>query len=113
MKVLIDEQLPVKLKYRFNDLTSEFFTVRDMNWTGLKNGELIKAMTAKGFNVLLTNDKNLYYQQKISGLQICIININAKTNRYPDVLELLDALKIKLNEVEQHLKSATNGYFIL
>jgi len=113
MKILIDEQLPVKIKYRFDDTNYDVHTVRDMNWTGQKNGDLIKLMTAENFAVLLTNDKNLYYQQKMVGLKICIVNINAKTNRYADVLELLSAIKTKLKEVELHLLTNNNGYFIV
>ena len=113
MKILIDEQLPVKIKYRFDDTNYEVYTVRDMNWTGQKNGDLIKLMTAEKFTVLLTNDKNLYYQQKMEGLKICIVNINAKTNRYHDVLELLSAIKTKLIEVELHLLTNNSGYFIV
>ena len=66
MKVLIDEQLPTKpFKNIFLDFwCHEVFTVRDMKWLGTKNGELLKLMTANDFVVLLTNDKNLYYQQK-------------------------------------------------
>ena len=62
MKVLIDEQLPTKLKFRFLNSNHEVITVRDMEWLGKKNGELIKLMQTNGFNVLLTNDKNMYYQ---------------------------------------------------
>ena len=113
MKILIDEQLPVKIKYRFADTNYDVHTVRDMNWTGQKNGDLIKLMRAENFAVLLTNDKNLYYQQKMAALKICIVNINSKTNRYQDVLELLGAVKETLKEVELHLLTNNNGYFIV
>jgi predicted nuclease of predicted toxin-antitoxin system len=72
MKILIDEQLPTKLKYLFLDSGNEVFTVRDMKWLGTKNGDLLELMTKNSFNILLTNDKNLYYQQKMSALKICI-----------------------------------------
>jgi len=44
MKVLIDEQLPTKLKYRFTEPDFEVFTVRDIGWLGKKNGELLQLM---------------------------------------------------------------------
>jgi hypothetical protein len=84
-----------------------------MKWLGTKNGELLKLMRVNNFNVLLTNDKNLYYQQKISALKVCILNINAKTNRYDNVFELLDRIKNKLKEVENHLLTSSGGYFIV
>jgi len=113
MKILIDEQLPTKLKYIFLYKDYEVFTVRDMKWLGTKNGQLIELMTTNGFHVLLTNDKNLYYQQKISALKVCIVNINSKTNRYDHVVEIIDKIKSKLQEIEAHLLNNSGGYFIV
>jgi len=113
MKILIDEQLPTKLKFRFIDAGYYVGTVRDMNWLGQKNGELLTLMVANQFDVLVTNDKNLYYQQKISALRVCIVNVNAKTNRYEDIFEKFDLIKITLTEVEVHLKNSPGGYFIV
>jgi predicted nuclease of predicted toxin-antitoxin system len=113
MKILIDEQLPTKLKYRFIEAGYEAHTVRDMDWLGKKNGDLIKSMIAVGLNVLLTNDKNLYYQQKTDKLKICIVNINCKTNRYSDVVEIIDQIKDKLKEIAPILLDTSGGYFIV
>ena len=113
MKILIDEQLPTKLKFRFLEVGFDISTVRDMNWLGKKNGDLLTTMQANSFHVLLTNDKNLYYQQKTSTLPICILNINSKTNRYDDVLNIFEAIKSKLKEIEIHLSESENGYFIV
>jgi predicted nuclease of predicted toxin-antitoxin system len=113
MKILIDEQLPTKLKYIFLDLGYEVFTVRDMKWLGTKNGDLLELMSNNNFNVLLTNDKNLYYQQKISALKICVLNINSKTNRYDDVFEIMERIKNKLKEIKIHLSDKSGGYFIV
>ncbi|MGN6532725.1 MAG: DUF5615 family PIN-like protein [Ginsengibacter sp.] len=41
MKLLLDENLPVKLKYRFTEKGINAFTVRDMRWLGKKNGDLL------------------------------------------------------------------------
>ncbi|MBC7399186.1 MAG: DUF5615 family PIN-like protein [Mucilaginibacter sp.] len=112
MKILIDEQLPTKLKYRFIEANLDVYTVRDMEWLGTKNGDLLQLMADNYFDVLLTNDKNLYYQQKVETLKVCIVNVNAKTNRYDDVFDLMDAIKSKLKEVEVWLKNNTGGYFI-
>lgn len=66
MKILIDEQLPTKLKYLFSDSDYEVLTVRDMKWLGTKNGRLIELMTLNNFQVLLTNDKNLTISRKLA-----------------------------------------------
>jgi predicted nuclease of predicted toxin-antitoxin system len=113
MKILIDEQLPTKLKYRFIEAGFDVHTVRDMNWLGKKNGDLLETMALNNFSVLLTNDKNLYYQQKTDTLKVCIVNINSKTNRYDDVLELINPIKNKLKEVETWLIDSAGGYFMV
>ena len=113
MKILIDEQLPTKLKRVFSDLGYRVFTVRDMKWLGTKNGHLLKLMEANNFNILLTNDKNLHYQQNISALKVCVLNINSKTNRYDDVIESMDKITSKLKEVEIHLQTGPWGYFMV
>ena len=54
MKLLLDENLPVKLKYRFIDKKIEAYTVRDMNWLGKENGELLTLMLQNNFTSFLT-----------------------------------------------------------
>jgi len=114
MKILIDEQLPTKLKYRFADTGYEVSTVRDMAWLGKKNGELLQLMTDENFNILLTNDKNLYYQQKTDILNFSIVNINTKTNRYDNIFQILSLIKDKLKEAETDLQNQQTGkYYIV
>jgi hypothetical protein len=57
MKLLLDENLPKRLKLDFAE--HEIYTVRDKNWNGIKNGELLKLLLANDFDALLTFDKNL------------------------------------------------------
>jgi len=114
MKILIDEQLPTKLKYRFVDTSYKIHTVRDMEWLGKKNGDLLKLMSENNFDILLTNDKNLYYQQKIGVLSVSIVNIDTKTNRYDNVLQILSFIKDKLKEVETDINGQQTGkYYIV
>ena len=114
MKILIDEQLPTKLKYRFDNIIHEVLTVRDMDWLGTKNGELLNLMITNRFDVLITNDKNLYYQQKTSNLNLAIININTKTNRYEDVLGMLGLINDTLNQISSTTEKAdADNYYIL
>ena len=114
MKILIDEQLPTKLRYRFNDAPYEIYTVRDMGWLGKKNGELLKLMADNNFDILLTNDKNLYYQQRISTLSLSIVNINTMTNRYDNILQILGLIKAKLKDIEADVQDKQVGnYYIV
>jgi len=62
---------------------------------------------------LITNDKNLYYQQKIIGYPFSIININTRTNRYDDVVAILISLKETLNSLINNKPQPGTNYFIL
>ena len=64
MKLLLDENLPKRLKLDFPE--HGVYTVRDKGWNGIKNGELLKLMIEDSFDALLTFDKNLQHQQNFS-----------------------------------------------
>ena len=76
-------------------------TVCDEGWTSLKNGELLRR-TAERFDVLLTADQNLEYQQTLATLPVAVIVMVSDSNRLesleplvPDVLELLKVLQAR------------------
>lgn len=82
MRVLLDECLPRKLK---SDLTEhEVRTAQEEGWAGLKNGALLRAANAR-FDVLLTVDRNIEFQQNLVGLRIAVVAMVAKSNRYRDL----------------------------
>lgn len=80
MKLLIDENLPKRLKLDF--LEHEIYTVSDMGWNSKENGELLKLMIQEGFEVRLTFDKNLQYQHNFSKYPIAVFILNAEDNTY-------------------------------
>ena len=63
MKIIIDECVPSIVKRALPELG--IVSVQDMGWAGIKNGELLKLVTAE-FEVLITSDKNLRYQQNLA-----------------------------------------------
>jgi predicted nuclease of predicted toxin-antitoxin system len=65
MKLLLDENLPVKLKYRFS---TKFIvsTVTDLKWNSLKDAELLKSVGENRFDAFITSDKNIVHQQNLS-----------------------------------------------
>ena len=87
MKLLIDENLPKKLKIDFPE--HEIFTVSDMGWNGKKNGELLKLMLEKEFDMLLTFDKNLQYQQHFVKYPVTVFVLNAEDNAYVTLKPLI------------------------
>ena len=80
MKILLDESLPIRLKYDFG-AEHEVFTVRDMNWLGAKNGILLRLIAEHGFEAFVTVDKNLPYQNYVHQLTFTIIILNSVNNR--------------------------------
>ena len=86
MKLLLDENLPKKLKHDLQ--IHEVYTVSDKKWNGIKNGELIKLLLAENFEVLLTFDKNMEYQQNFVKYPIAVFVLNASDNTYETLREL-------------------------
>jgi reverse gyrase len=95
MKVLLDENLPVKLKNGFS-LTIEVYTVYDMKWNSLKNGELLKSINENNFDALITSDKNIIFQHKLSKYNFRFIIISASDNQYQTILPLIPLIEEKL-----------------
>lgn len=80
MKILLDESLPRKLKADFGT-EHEVWSVRDKGWLGQKNGALLQLMVAANFDLFVTIDHNLPYQQNTAQLPIIIIVLCATDNR--------------------------------
>jgi predicted nuclease of predicted toxin-antitoxin system len=87
VRILLDESLPRTLTRHFSGVIVE--TVFDRGWSGVKNGELLRRAAAS-FDVFLTADQNLQYQQNLKNHQIRVVILAAVTNRVPDLLPLLD-----------------------
>ena len=86
MLLLLDENLPRRLKQDF--AAHDIFTVRDKQWNGIKNGELLKLMLAEGFHALLTFDKNLQHQQNFGKYTLTVFVLNAPINTYTELTKL-------------------------
>jgi hypothetical protein len=100
MHILLDESLPIEL--RFEIAGHEVRYVREMGWSGLKNGELLTQAAAL-FDVLVTADQNLEYQQNLDTLPIAVAVLVARSNR----IEQLRPLLPRLVEVLSSLKPRT------
>jgi predicted nuclease of predicted toxin-antitoxin system len=98
MKLLLDENLPIKLKFRFLEQGMETYTTRDMHWLGKKNGELLKLMLAQNFSTFITIDNNLNFQQNFQNYPLNVAVIIAKDNTYDTIMEFFDSIVIKLKQ---------------
>ncbi len=93
MRILLDESLPIELR---DELPRHAVrSVQEMGWNALKNGELLLRAVDQ-FDVFLTADQNLQYQQNLKTLPIAVVVLVAESNRIqslkPLVPDLLSAL---------------------
>jgi len=97
MKILLDENLPKQLKADFGS-NYEVKTVRDMNWLGKKNGELLGLIVFNGFDFFITIDKNLRNQQNLDRIELKIFLLLAVNNRRETLQLLVRKIKDKIQE---------------
>lgn len=95
MKVPLDESVPRLLKLRLPHL--EIFTVQEMGCAGLQNGELLRRAEVQ-FDVLVTADQNLRYQQNLSGRPLAILVL--PSNQVPVVTQLLPQIETTLTTIQ-------------
>ncbi len=96
MKLLLDENLPKRLKIDLAEY--EIFTVRDKGWNSKKNGELLELMLAENFNVLITFDQNLEHQQNFEKYPATVFVLIAENNTYQILSELVPNIKMQLEK---------------
>ncbi|SRR6266700_525358 len=73
MRILLDQGTPVPLRQFLKDHAVQ--TAAQQGWDRLSNGDLLAAADAAGFDLFLTTDKNLLYQQNLTGRKIAIVVI--------------------------------------
>jgi hypothetical protein len=91
MRLLLDENLPKRLKQDLNEY--EIYTTADKGWTGISNGKLMGLLIENKFDALLTFDKNLQYQQNFTKYTIAVIVLNAPDNSYTTLKEFVQKIK--------------------
>ena len=94
MRVLLDEQLPRHLARSLTD--HEVRTVQQQGWAGLKNGELLRRAAAAAFEVFVTADQNLVFQQSITNSPLGVVVLAAPSNALEDLLPLVPSLLIAI-----------------
>ena len=97
MKILLDESLPRKLKRDFGP-DHDVWTVRDKGWLGQKNGALLQLLVEDGFELFVTVDRNLPYQQNLLRLPLTVFVLCAVNNRRETLARLLPKLFARLSE---------------
>ena len=90
MRILLDENVPRRLA-AYISTDHAVVTVQARGWAGKKNGDLIR-LAQDEFDVFITMDQGVEYQQNVPQFQIAVITLNTKTNRLSDVVPLVPEL---------------------
>ena len=98
MRILLDECVPRPLRRELPD--HEVRTVVEMGWAGIRNGALLRLLTAEHFTVFLTTDQNLQYQQNFRGLQVAVVVLIAPINRLDDLIPLMPTVRTVLRTIQ-------------
>ena len=91
MKILLDECVTKRLKKHLEEF--EVFTVRELNLSGIKNGRLLSFCAENKFDILLTIDKNLMYQQSLEKYPVSIVVLNCVTSKIEELVTFLPSFK--------------------
>ena len=94
MRILLDEQLPRQLALYLK--AHDTRTVKQQGWAGLTNGALLKEAATAGFEVFLTSDQNIEFQQNLKQGELFIVVLVALTNKLEDLLPLVPSVLVAL-----------------
>jgi predicted nuclease of predicted toxin-antitoxin system len=89
MKILFDQGVPAPLRRHLAG--HSVHTAYEQNWSDLENGKLLNAAEAAGYEVLVTTDRNLKYQQNLSGRRIAILVL--LSTAWPRIQARTDAIQ--------------------
>lgn len=97
MRILLDECLPRALKKSFPP-EHQVWTVPEAGHAGLKNGQLLRAIDGK-FDLLITSDTNLQYQQNLSRYSLAFLLLRARSNDVVDLQPVIERALAQLSRV--------------
>lgn len=80
MKVFLDEQLHVNLKVYLSSFN--VFEPNDFGWQGFQNGELRERLNERKFDIFITADKNIPFQQNFQKINFCIFLVDVPTSKW-------------------------------
>ena len=100
MRVVFDQGTPVPLRDHLSP--HQISTAYELGWSNLNNGELLQQAESHGFDVLVTTDQNLKYQQNLAHRTIAIVVLGATS--WPRIQKVLPSV------IEAVSSSKANGY---
>ena len=99
-RVLFDENMPRQLRHELSEFTVR--TVQEEGWAGLENGNLLRS-AARMFDVLVTADKRMRYQQNVPHFEIGIVVIETFDTRLSNLRRFVPQVR----EAIQHVAAGT------
>jgi len=104
VRLLLDECMPRPLK---RELTGhDVSTVAERGWSSKRNSELLRLMLADGFEVFLTVDQHVPFQQNVAASGVAVVVVIARTNRLKELRPLVPAIHNNCNSPNKRLKLA-------
>ena len=100
MRVLFDQGTPAPLRKHLS--SHAVSTAYELGWGGLENGALLQHAESHGFEVLVTTDQNLKYQQNLSNRKIAVVVLS--TTSWPRIQKSLSAIVEAVSSIQE------NGY---
>ena len=97
MRILLDESVPGRLAPLL--LGHAALTVQKRGWAGIKNGKLL-SLAASEFDIFITADRGIEYQQNLASLPIAVLIVLARSNRMEDMKLLVPAILKSLNHIQ-------------
>ena len=97
MRILLDECVPRRFRRQLQG--HEVRTVPEMGWASFENGVLLAVASGK-FEVLVTTDQRLNYQQNVSSFQIAVVVLVARRNKLEFLVPLVPQLVKVLGEIK-------------
>jgi hypothetical protein len=102
MKIILDESAPQKLRLLI-DRRHIVITTWFQGWSGLKNGALLAAAEEAGFDLFITADQEISYQQNLTGRRIALLVLS--TNNWSVVKE-------QVKRIADAIEAATVGSYV-
>ncbi len=100
MKILLDECVTKRLKNHLQEF--EVFTVRELKLSGVKNGMLMNYCVENNFDILLTIDKHLMFQQYLEKYPVTIVVLNSLTSKIEELVTFLPSFKLQIKNFKKN-----------
>ena len=98
LRILFDQGTPAPLRHFLSH--HEVATAYEMGWSKLKNGELLNAAEANGFETLVTTDSNLRYQQNLKSRRIAVVVLS--TTSWPRIRNAIAQIVLAVDCAVEH-----------